>query len=311
MSTSQFGLTSSSIIPQADFKATLDEFNVWSGSQSFKILATSWDTLRTSFRKGVYMHTLWAAWTTAPVYFKYLKVISSNPTITKGGIMDVEVKCGGTGFGTYGLEPITSLDADDPDYPIVEIDPDTGEPTAESVANANSFSTDPNTGSQVIPTYNMEGAVSEAQITQHPLVVALSETDKKKIAMLLRGDIYYDATNDVYRQETTLAPFGDAVTFSSGNAATFAGLIVKGVTSYIRPTIVWREMRQGNTPLTSSQISALGQVVKNPPGNPPTALGRDYMLTGATQERQGDVYRCSREWTLSEAGGWDTDLYEA
>ncbi|MGA0846778.1 MAG: hypothetical protein ACO3RV_09570, partial [Luteolibacter sp.] len=96
---------------------------------------------------------------------------------------------------------------------------------------------------------------------------------------------------------------------SSSDGVAFRDLIVSGVKSYVFPTVTWTESTQGTDPMTAAQLNLLGRI-SNPRGNPPTASGgRNWMLTGASQEQRGELYQTQIEWTLSDRDGWSNFLY--
>ena len=164
--------------------------------------------------------------------------------------------------------------------------------------------------SQEITTYSLSGSVSQFSIIEHDKVRALGDDDRRKLGQLLNGGIYYDEQESRYRQQTTDNPFGDEVTFSAGDASTFATKIVEGFTTFDGATIYWSEYKERNTGLTAAELNDL-QKISTPAGSPPAVTGsRNWKLVSATQDFDGMLYRINRQWQLSLPGGWDTDLYD-
>ena len=83
---------------------------------------------------------------------------------------------------------------------------------------------------------------------------------------------------------------------------------LKGVTDYLAITFVWKRSEISNAPLAGLDVTGCGYI-SEPPGGAPTPEGCTWLYSGATQVREGGVYRLSNEWRLSAPGGWDEYLY--
>lgn len=166
-------------------------------------------------------------------------------------------------------------------------------------------------GGDALPTYELSGTLSEVPITDHPKFFGLTSVEKYAVSLLLSGEAIYNLTlADVgnYREDSKEwiswnMPLG-------ADATEFATRIAKGDNTYLVPRIVWTETTEGEDQLTIEQLPNLGRIAE-PRGNPPTPATRDWMLTNCTGSQQGNLYRTTLEWTLSERGGWDTFKYEA
>ena len=59
----------------------------------------------------------------------------------------------------------------------------------------------------------------------------------------------------------------------------------------------------------SSDVNKIGQIDQPDGRQPNVGDGRTWLLNGVTQTQEGSAYRIEREWIASDAGGWDTDIY--
>jgi hypothetical protein len=84
-----------------------------------------------------------------------------------------------------------------------------------------------------------------------------------------------------------------------------------GIESFLTARVVWRELF---VTLTAPTATALNQIDKRvtPSGPVPTAGGsRNWLLTRFDYAQEGEIYRCVREWTLSNPTGWNANVYAA
>jgi hypothetical protein len=176
-------------------------------------------------------------------------------------------------------------------------------------------------GEDALPTYRLEGRLTEMPFSKHPKWEALTNNEKFALGELIEGNVKprYDWTQvgnyelvDGFSWALTFVPLKDSSNNNitlSGDAIDFAKRIAAGETTYMVPTITYVESTQGTNPMTAAQLNLLGKI-STPRGNPPTPAGdRDWMLTGASQEQRGDLYQTQIEWTLSDREGWDSFLY--
>ena len=267
----RYGISATGFIPQPDFEANQSENGGWTASQSF--------VYRTEDLDNYALQANFSQGVSAtdlddslPSYWSFLYLKSVSVGESEGGYSRIRVNYSG-------------------------------------FVNADGYG---GSGSAIygVTTYGLSGSVSQRSIIDHPSVVALDDTERKKLGMLLDGGIYYDVTSEKYRQETTLKPFGDEITFTAGDSATFAAKIVMGRTTFDSPTILWNEYREQAVALTASELNDIGKV-STPAGSPPAVTGsRDWKLNSATQDWDGVKYRISRQWELSLAGGWDSETYD-
>jgi hypothetical protein len=169
------------------------------------------------------------------------------------------------------------------------------------------------------PTYRLEGRLSEKSLTEHPKFKALAESQQIALKELISGNIiwassvftpsefllYYPRKEDGTQNVFYVTLVGDSIQF--------ANMIAGGITNYVSPTITWTETSEGSSAMTSAQLNKLGKI-SSPRGPEPEPSGtRNWMLTGAGQEQRGSadgaIYQTTIEWTLSEAGGWNSFLY--
>jgi len=268
------GLGLSDVVPQPGFNAGRDENGGWTGRHSFAIRRTAWENsaVRAKFVKGVAITTLDSD---LSFYWSFLKVVSHEVTSEEGDFTMVSVELSGAQGASYG------------------------EDGAED------------------PTYRLSGQLQDAPFSIHPKWEALSDIEKAGLGLLIRGQAEYDlptfAVGEFDLETETFNSFkdsaGDEMLMDAEDAKEFAKRIARGETTYLRPVITWTESAQGNDGLTNAQLNKLGNI-STPRGDPPEAAGtRDWMLTSAFQEQNGELFTTDLEWTLSEKGGHDDFLY--
>jgi hypothetical protein len=166
--------------------------------------------------------------------------------------------------------------------------------------------------------YELRGTTSEEPILTHPNVKAMGAEDQKRLQLLVEGKVVpnpdYDGSNAKYVSEDDKEKeieFGTSPASGfDGSPLTFADLIASGVEQYLVPRFVWTRRWKQQKPFTAAQLNAIGQVT-TPPGSPPTAAGRSWLFTSASQTREGEsYYELEAEWTLSGQGGWEALLYD-
>lgn len=160
-----------------------------------------------------------------------------------------------------------------------------------------------------VKTYSLSGSLSQRSIVEHPKVRALDVDDRYKLGQLLDGNIKYIASQSKYYEDNGVSANVE-VTFTAGDATTFAAKIVEGIVTYDNASFTWTEYKERTSGLTASELNKVGKV-DTPEGSPPSVTGsRTWRLVSATQDYDGSLYRISRQWELSEAGGWDDDIYD-
>jgi hypothetical protein len=268
-----FGLTTNDIRPQPGFTATQSQEGGWTGTHSFAIRRTAWNSnsIRSQFKIGTAITTLD---TDLPTYFEFLKISSVNVISDEGDITIVQVGLGGAGSAQYG--------ADGPDAATYRLTCSLQEAPISDHQKWKLELTD------------IEKEALGFVITGDLIYDAASSTC---------------GTRDERTYWVESNSEGTPYIIEGATAIEFAKLIASGQTTYLRPTMVWTESVQGNTGLSFDEIEKLGKI-DNPRGNPPDPSGvRDWMLTGAFSEQTGGLFRTELEWTMSEAGGFNETLY--
>lgn len=274
-------------VPQPDWNATRSAHGGWNATQSFIITRGSLDdlTFQNEFKFGRPATDL------DPNLEKYWDMMQLNavPAIAhmRGGLSKISVSYA----GWYAIPGSSG-----------------GGATVENVTN---------------PTYHLRGELGEKSILEHHKVSALVLADRLICSSLYSGELFWDGVND-WAANRVVDESGEEVLKkhptqpSAGDATAFAKLIVSGIRTFRHPTFVWEKRWQDTDALTQAMLGNLGDVDNSPnaQGAPAAQGGRDWMLTSASQSDQaadpgtGTVLKdLSMEWTLSEQGGWDTDLY--
>jgi hypothetical protein len=262
-----FGISATDIFPQPGFTATQSENGGWVGKHSFAVRRTAWNS---AFVRSQFVNGT-SITTLDPdlsSFFAFMVVSKVEVTGEEGDFIIVGTECAGGAATQFGDEGL-------------------------------------GTGSQ--PTYQLNGSLQDAPLSQHPKWIALGDTEKTNLGLLIEGglallDNQYFIFDEALNEQTFEDPTGDELEF--------AKLIAQGETTYSRPVITWTESTQGNAQLTAAQLNKLGKI-STPRGSPPEPSGtRDWMLTNAYQEERGDLYSTDLEWTLSESGGHNSFLYD-
>ena len=269
-------------VPQPDFQAEQSKEGGWTATQSFQILRGSLDleTFQDDFRINRPIEDLYPE---IEGFWRFLG-LASIPRVKHipGGYSMISVKFAGytgpSGSGTEDDEP------------------------------------------EPVPTYALRGGVTERSIMLHPAVLAVSAASDDDLGILLSLiSGVYEWSDPLETGALVCSKFIDEqshVTWrplvtqpSAGDAETFARLISKGYHTYKFPTFTWEKTWESTVPLTAEEVNNLGYI-DLPDGDPPEIDGdRDWMLVNATQEQDGLKYRCTKEWELSDRGGWSADIY--
>jgi hypothetical protein len=268
------GIRSSDVLPQPGFTATRQENGGYIGRHSFAVLRTAWggSGVTGRFAKGTPITSLDPDLSFS---WSFLKVVEAEVVSEEGDITIVSVTLSGAQGASYGEG-----------------------------------------GEAPDPTYRLSGQLQDAPLSIHPKWEALSDSFKWALGELINGNLRPSkefTQVGTYDEEDFFTPAEDTssapITFT-GDAIEFCKRIARGETTYSRPVITWTESAQGTDGLTNAQLNKLGNI-STPRGDPPEAAGtRDWMLTSAFQEQNGEMFTTDLEWTLSEKGGHDTFLYE-
>ena len=141
--------------------------------------------------------------------------------------------------------------------------------------------------------YSVEGSMSQEPIETHEKFKGISAADWKK------WNLWKNNPNDE-------ALGGWKPGEEGGALGTLATLYDKGVTDYLVPRAVVRITRiEGSSP----RLSRLGKI-DAPSGAPTLPSGANWMLTGASGNRQQDkTWSNSYEYMSSGPAGWNSDIY--
>jgi hypothetical protein len=273
-----YGFPASEIKPQPGFNATRDEKGAWTGTHSFAIRTTAWSNgaVRAQFAKGTSITLVDPG---LAAYWEFLKIVEQTVTSEEGGFTMVQTKLSG-GEGQFDEDELSD---------------------------------------EAQPKYRLEGQLQDAPLSMHPKWVALTDEQKTALGFLISGNLVFDEgqgkvcriIGDAPTPDKFFDPFLPYDLIIVGDALEFAKVIARGETTYLRPTFIWTESTQGADKLTNAQINLLGNI-SVPRGSPPEPAGtRDWMLTSAFQEQNGELYTTDLQWTLSEKGGHDEFLYES
>jgi hypothetical protein len=272
-------LTSGEVVPQMGFAPTQNQNGGWNASRGYYMLASTWEStaIQTRFARGTVITT---ADPDVGSLYSFLSVESKTASYEDSGTVLLTVQYTGSAEAQFGGDGDADLTL------------------------------------QALPTYRLEGRLRDLPLSEHPKYKALTDADEKLLlGKVLGGDAIMNGSKAIEPAIDGVYEFvknstGDEITLTTADALSVAQLIKDGQTSFQAPTYVWIENTEGNTPLTAGQVNSLGLIDPNPRGLPWEAPGgREWMLSGASQEQQGDLYRTVLEWTASERGGWDDFLY--
>ena len=270
-------------IPQADWNATRTPHGGWNATQSYVITRATLDdlTFQNDFKFGRPATEL------DPSLEKYWAMMYLNavPAIAhiRGGMSKISVSFS----GFYTLPGLTS----------------------------------DGTENVTMPTYHLRGELGEKSILEHHKVAALGLSDRLILSQLYSDELAWDGAND-WAANRVVDESGEEVLKksanqpSAGDATALAKLIVQGIRSFRHPTFVWEKRWQDTDKLTDGMLNKLGEIATVGGDAPAAQGGRNWMLTHAGQSDQATddgsatvLKDLTLEWTLSEQGGWNTDLY--
>lgn len=145
--------------------------------------------------------------------------------------------------------------------------------------------------------FEFEGTFSQEPITSHPRWQALKE---RYGGRLEGGEVKFPETLPQELQGKGLSK----VKLKTGEEKN----PLYGVETYLSLGAVWSVTRAYRT-IPDNLLEGVGCVVKNPPGNPPTPEGRNWLKMAPTGRRRGNVAEITHRYMLSGIGGWVEDIY--
>ena len=186
-----------------------------------------------------------------------------------------------------------------PEIPFIAVDTVTAQVSEGDIAEitCNYAGTDNDSNDPEKTSYTLGLALSEEPLLSHKKFRDLSDAEKEALLAIISGK----------DKDSSGALYKDKVTSVVGKKA--LEKILRGQTSYYSPKIIWRQSTVRNSSAASSDVRKIGQI-ENPDGRQPSlADGRTWLLNSVSQTQEGKSYRIEREWISSDAGGWDTDIY--
>lgn len=151
---------------------------------------------------------------------------------------------------------------------------------------------------QTVPTYSLSGNLEEAPINQFKAWKDLSPASRKRLGWLMinAGGIVFDIEGGKYGHldeesgDFTAVDTGPGVwVVPTGDELTFAKMIAEGRNTGKKPSWTYSVREESETGFTGAQLSSLGKIVTNPPGNPvDPGSGWTWMLVGPQQEQNGE-----------------------
>ena len=270
-----YGLTDQDIIPAPGFSIRGDEKGGVTATHQYTMKSAAWNNsfVRAKFAKGKPISSIDPSVNTV---WSFLTITDANLVHDTGEIITLSVNFSGSSISQYGGEEGLGGDAQ--------------------------------------PNYRLNGSLSEAPFSEHPKWKVHHDTVKTILGYLINGNYVWDVGESKIKIPQDDGSMVTDETLSAImaplSAAEFANRIAQGQTTYERPVITWTETTQGTDPMKASQLSKLSKI-STPRGDPPDVTGsRNWRLTNASQDQNGDLYQTSIEWTLSEAEGHDSFLYE-
>jgi len=170
----------------------------------------------------------------------------------------------------------------------------------------------------------------DAPLLSHPIVQEFPETDRRKLASLLQGEIRVNPRFDSAGSGTQLYEFitdneaGDGiegvtfdavdVTFDDIEASPldYARLLAAGVNTYRRPVIRHTLVKSRNDPAPNAEYGKVGEVIASTPALAPTLTGDgQWFLNGITDSTDnGEAWTTSYEFERTAAGGALKAIYK-
>ena len=263
-----YNISAGDIIPQMGFAPSQNQNGGWSATRSYYMLASTWESANTQ-RQFDIGQPITTADPSVSSDYSFLKVESKQAAYQDSGTVLLSVNYTGAGFGQYGGDgsPGLSLDA--------------------------------------LPVGRFEARLKELPLSWHPNFPLLGERIplKKVLAgeAVIVGNVVREQHGITGEWETMKSFSGEDILIESEEGIAFANLIKKGVTTFLYPEMVFTETVEGDAELPSHKVNDIGTITTDNPGYIPGWVdnGWQWIVTGASQEQKGTLYKTTKEWTAS------------
>jgi hypothetical protein len=159
--------------------------------------------------------------------------------------------------------------------------------------------------------YAMNATMTEKDLLANPKLLLASNFERQALVSLARGQSRVLSYMDYKIMDNYT---GAAVTLATEVAKKYFNLIfVKGETTYQAPTAEWSVTKSNADGISGESLDKLGYI-DTPEGYPPTFTGRNWLFSGASENRTksngGTIKTWTKTWLLSPPGEpWDIDIY--
>ena len=267
MATTAYGIELGEFEAQPNFRAVQDSHGSWSGSQSYKMLRTSWESeVSTSFFKGQLVTVLYPA---LSAKWDFLELESWDLGNQAGGVVEVTAQFAGFDENEYETDrEITFILS--------------GTRVERSIL--------------FHPLYIKE--VQEADPGNHVVIVQAFQG-----LWVLDTSVTQSATERIFRDVALLA--GNH-SFTPVDTVKWVRFILEdGHRTYTAPTLQWIAETSNRGGLTDGDIDPLGRE-DDPAGNPPQPFLGDFkwMMISLNDNRTQGQSSNSRTWEMSPPGGF-------
>lgn len=267
------GIESTEIYPQPGFSVTRDDNGVFTGRGTYVISkdAVSNPAVVAKLQIGVSLVVLDDD--PAKAVYSFLTISKTPLTFTEGDLVYINVEFTGS--------------------------------------NVTQFAGGSGVSDAALPRYSLDLQSGELPLISHPKWELLTDEFKKALGLLGSGFYIYDIVNNKLLFPIENAPI-DTLTEAdetlTGDAIEFAILLQQGETTFLSPSVSWTETTTGTEKLTTAQLNKLAKI-STPRGDPPEPNGRNWMLTGGTQDQVGETYQTRLTWNLSGREPFNPFLY--
>jgi hypothetical protein len=142
-----------------------------------------------------------------------------------------------------------------------------------------------------VPTTSLVGQLEDRPLSDHPKWEPLSATAKTVLGYLISGQYVWDIDESkvkIIQEDGSLIENTTLSGYITGDAVTFANIIAEGDTTYRKGGWTYSYQTESETGFPSAQLSSLGKIVANPPGDPvDPGTGWTWLLTSPNQGQSG------------------------